>query len=382
MPDSLIILHSESSTGWGGQEIRVFTELTWMRRRGHTAGLIVPPGSPLGERAERADIPVAWIPMPRALDPWAVTRMAKRLRREGAQVLVTHSSVDAWTGGLAARLIGVPVVRMRHLSVPLQGNPLSRAVYTTLCDKIVTTGEAIRALLVQQLGIPPAKVVSVPTGVDLEMFHPSRVDSTRFRKELGLKSGTPLLGMIAVLRSWKGHLVFLQALRQLRDKGIDVQAVLVGEGPFRKVVQEAIRCHGLAAHVHLMGHREDVADILSGLDVVVSASTAAEGVPQALLQALAMRRPVVASDVGGTPEVIRPGETGWLVPPGDPEALAGALEEALADRPRAQRLGETGRKIVEAEYSLQRMGEQMEELYWSLTWRRGSQAKGSRNRRS
>jgi glycosyltransferase involved in cell wall biosynthesis len=363
MAEPLTILHSESSAGWGGQEIRVFSEVCWLRRRGHSASLVVPPGSLLGERAERADVPVAWIAMPRALDPFAVARIAGRLRRERAQVLVTHSSVDAWTAGLAARLVGVPVVRMRHLSVPVRTNPVSRAVYTVLCDRIVTTGEAIRTLLVQRLRVPPAKVVSIPTGVAPEAFHPSRADPLRLRRELGLSHETPLLGMIAVLRSWKGHLVFLQALRRVRETHPDVRAVLAGEGPFRPVIQDAIRAHGLTAHVHMLGHREDVAEVLSGLDVVVSASTAAEGIPQALLQALAMRRPVVASDVGGIPEVIHTGVTGWLVPPGDPTALAEAILEALTDRARAQRMGEQGRQVVEAEYSLESMGRRVEQLY-------------------
>ncbi len=366
MTEPLVILHSEWSAGWGGQEIRVYNEATWLRRRGHAVSLLVPPGSVLGARAERAEIPVAWIPMPWALDPQGVARIARRLRKERAQVLVTHSSVDAWTGGVAARLVGVPVVRMRHLSVPVQRNPLSRAVYVGLCDKIVTTGEAIRTLLVERLNVSPAKVVSVPTGVDLEEFDPSRIDRERIRTEMGLCEHTPLLGMIGVLRSWKGHLVFLQALRQVREKIPDVQAVLVGDGPFRSVIQEAITCQGLEARVHLLGHREDVAEILGGLDLVVSASTAAEGIPQALLQALAMRRLVVASDFGGIPEVIRPGETGWLVPPGDPDALAEAIVEALADRGGAERMGKQGRALVEAGYSLQHMGERMEELYRSL----------------
>jgi glycosyltransferase involved in cell wall biosynthesis len=369
MAEPLTIFHSESSPGWGGQEIRVFNEVRWLRRRAHATSLVVPPRSALGERAERAGIPVVWIAMPWALEPRAVARIARRLRREHVQVLVTHSSMDGWTAGLAARLVGVPVVRMRHLSVPVQANPFSRIVYTALCDRIVTTGEAIRTLLVERVRVPPSKVVSIPTGVDLEEFHPSRVDPLRLRKELGLNQTTSLLGMVAVLRSWKGHLVFLQALRRMHEKHPDVQAVLVGDGPFRSVIQDAIRCHGLESHVHLLGHREDVAETLSALDVVVSASTAAEGIPQALLQALAMRRPVVASDVGGIPEVIRPGDTGWLVPPGDPQALCQAILQALAEREEGQRMGERGRKMVEAEYSLERMGERMETLYRGVATR-------------
>lgn len=366
MAEPLSILHTEASMGWGGQEIRVFSEVSWLRGRGHAVGLVVPPGSLLGERAEKAGIPVAWISMPRALVPFAVLQIAARLRREHAQVLVTHSSMDAWTAGIAARLVGVPVVRMRHLSVPVRSNPVSGAVYTVLCDRIVTTGEAIRTLLIHHLRVPPEKVVSIPTGVDLEAFDPSRPDPMRFREELGLNADTPLLGMVAVLRSWKGHRVFLQALRRIRETRPNVHAVLVGEGPFRSVIEDAIQAYGLGHHVWLLGHREDVGDVLRALDVVVSASTAAEGVPQALLQALAMCRPVVASDAGGVGEVIRLGETGWLVPSGDPEALARAIVEALTDRTRAARMGVLGRKVVEAEYSLNRMGERMEQLYGAV----------------
>ncbi|OGB97863.1 MAG: hypothetical protein A3G35_18560 [candidate division NC10 bacterium RIFCSPLOWO2_12_FULL_66_18] len=381
MGEPLTILHSESSMGWGGQEIRVFSEVRWLRRHGHAASLAVPPGSLLGERAEKAAVPVAWIAMPHALDPLAVARIAGRLRRERAQVLVTHSSVDAWTAGLAARLVGVPVVRMRHLSVRVRTNPVSRVVYTALCDRIVTTGEAIRTLLVDRLRIPPTKAVSIPTGVDLEAFHPSRGAPVRLRKDLGVDPETPLVGMVAVLRSWKGHLVFLQALRQVREIRPDVRAVLAGEGPFRTVIQDAIRAHGLDGQVRLLGHREDVPEILGGLNVVVSASTAAEGIPQVLLQALAMCRPVVASDVGGVPEVIRPGETGWLVPTGDPGALAGAMLEALADQARARRMGERGRQMVEADFSLERMGERMEQLYRAVaTGRRAISPGDSGNR--
>jgi glycosyltransferase involved in cell wall biosynthesis len=363
MTEPLSILHSESSMGWGGQEIRIFAETCWLQRRGHAVGLLVPPGSVLAERAERAGLPVARIAMSRALAPGAVARIARHLRQARTQILVTHSSPDAWMAGLAARLVGVPVVRMRHLTVPVRRNPLSRAVYTILCDHIVTTGEAIRTVLVERLRIPPAKVVSIPTGVDLERFDPSRVDPMRLRRELGLDCRTPLVGMVAVLRSWKGHLVFLRALRHLRQARPEVQAVLAGDGPFRSVIQDAIRAAGLESAVHVLGHREDVAEILSALDVVVSASTAAEGIPQALLQALAMRRPVVASQVGGIPELIRPAETGWLVPVGDAEGLAKAIGEALTDRTGVLRMAEQGRKAVESHHSVESMGERMEQVY-------------------
>lgn len=374
MKERLVILHTESSGGWGGQEIRVLTEAGDLRDRGHQVAILCRPESALALRARGSGLPVVLDRMPFALDPRTVIRMAAHFRRWRARVVVTHSSIDSWCGGLAARLTGVPVVRMRHLSVPLRTNPLSRLVYDRLCDRVVTTGEVIRKQFIQRLGLPPTKVTSIPTGIDLARFHPSRADPMRVRNELGLDRRIPLVAMIGVLRSWKGHLVFLRSLCRIREVRPEVRGVFVGDGPFRSVIEEAIRRQGLCGAVHLLGHREDIPEILGGMDVVASASTAAEGIPQALLQALAMRRPVVASDVGGVPEIIRPGETGWLVPADDAGALADAILEALTNPVKASRLADEGRKVVEERHSLRTMGDQMEQLYRAVAAGRRSRS--------
>ncbi len=374
MDEPLVILHTESSEGWGGQEIRILSEAEELRERGHEVAILCQPQSALASRAGASGLPVILERMPFALDPRSVAHMAAQFRRYRARVVVTHSSIDGWCGGVAARLAGVPVVRMRHLSVPLRRNPLSRFVYTMLCDRIVTTGEAIRRQFLQRLGLPPEKVVSIPTGIDLERFDPSRADPMRIRRELGLDLRIPLVAVVGVLRSWKGHLVFLQAMDRLRASCPEAHGLLVGDGPFRPIIEAAIRSQGLSHAVHLLGHREDIPEILGGVEVVASASTAAEGVPQALLQALAMRCAVVASDVGGVPEIIRPGETGWLVATGDAGALAEAILEALTNQAKASHLADQGRKVVEEKYSLQAMGEQMERLYRSVAACRRSPA--------
>ena len=363
MEERLVIVHTESSVGWGGQEIRVLTEAAELRARGHEVAILCRPESALASRAGRSGVPVIPERMPFALEPLSVMRMAAHFRRCRAGVVVTHSSIDSWCAGVAARLTRVPVVRMRHLSVPLRTNPRSRLVYGSLCDRIVTTGEAFRRQFIQRLGLPPAKVASIPTGIDLGRFDPSRRDPMRLRQELGLEPQIPLVAMIGVLRSWKGHPVFLRAMGCIRAVRPEVQALLVGDGPFRPVIEGAIRSQDLSDTVHLLGHREDIPEILGGVDVVVSASTAEEGIPQALLQALAMRCPVVASDVGGVPEIIRPGETGWLVPANDAGALAEAILDVLANRAKARRMAEGGRTLVEEKHSLETMGAQMEQLY-------------------
>jgi len=357
------ILHTESSVGWGGQEIRVYSELVHLRERGYRMLLVCHPESELALRAERAGLEVWCLPFRRPIDPRLTRQVHNLLTRERVELVNTHSSVDSWVVSLAARTARVPVVRTRHLSVPLKKDPFSRLVYWTLCDRIVTTGEAIRQRFLQELRLNAAKVISIPSGVDLRQFSPEQVDGKRVRHELGLEAATPLVGVVAVLRSWKGHRLFLESVPPILQQVPQARFLIVGDGPQRANIRRWIQEMGLAEAVMMLGHREDIPEILAALDVVVSASTAAEGVPQALLQALAMRRPVAATDVGGIPEVIRHEETGLLVPPGDPAALAAAIASLLADPGRGASLGNAGRQLVEKEFALKAMLGRLEGLY-------------------
>jgi glycosyltransferase involved in cell wall biosynthesis len=363
MTDGLVILHSESSMNWGGQEIRVLNEAAGLRERGHEVAILCQPQSTLAARAREAALPILLNRMPFTLNPRTVIGMIRHFLRWRPRVVVTHSSVDSWCAGAAARILSLPVVRVRHVSVPIGRNPICRIVYRLLCDAVITTGEAIRQHLIRDVGLPPAKVLSIPTGVDTAHFDPRKADGRRVRAALGIQPDVPLVGMVAVLRSWKGHQVFLEAMVQVRRHKPAARALIVGEGPQRHNIERRRRELGLEDTLILTGHRQDVPDILAGLDVVVSASTGAEGVPQVLLQALAMERPVVATAVGAISEVIRHGETGCLVPPGDPGQLAEAIVAVLND-PAAVR-GQTlaARQWVCERWGYGRMLDAVEQLY-------------------
>jgi len=366
------ILHTESSVGWGGQEIRVYSELVHLRERGYRMLLACHPESKLALRAEKAGLEVWCLPFRRPIDPRLTRQVHRLLTRERVELVNTHSSVDSWVVSLAARTARVPVVRTRHLSVPLKKDPFSRLVYWTLCDRIVTTGEAIRRLFLEELRLDPAKVISIPTGADLSQLDPHTVDGKQVRQELGVEATTPLIGIVAVLRSWKGHRFFLEAVPLILRRFPSARFLIVGDGPQKGNIEGWIRELGLVQPVMMLGHREDIPEVLAALDMVVSASTAAEGVPQVLLQALAMRRPVVATRVGAVPEVIRHEETGLLVRHGDPAALAAAVTLLLADPHRGAALGMAGRRLVEKQFTLESMLEQLEVLYAEILggWRR------------
>lgn len=367
----LRVLHTEWSDGWGGQEIRILSECLGLAAQGHRVELA---GCPEGQLRRRAqEVGLVFHPLPMA-GPWdlrAVWRLARLLRREGFDILHTHSSVDSWVGGVAARTAGVACVRTRHLSAPVSTHPLN-FVYR-LPQAVITTGEGIRRHLVEDYGLFPERVFSIPTGVDTMRFRPREPDP-ELQAELGLSPEEPVVAMVAVLRSWKRHDLFCRMARMLLDQGQRARFLIVGDGPGRERVGGYLDELELRPAVIMTGHREDVERILSLCTVVVLCSDRNEGVPQAVLQAMACARPVVAAAAGDVPQVVRDGQTGLLVPPGEVEPLARAVQRLLEDAALRRRLGEAGRRLVEEHHSLAAMLAATEEVYARVLAGRGAKA--------
>ena len=356
------IVHSEASLGWGGQEHRVLAELQGFQRRGSEVWLLAPERSTLFKRAEQAGIPVyAQRFDQRLLLPFNVLRIAKWLLDNRIQVVNTHSSRDGWMLTLASRIAHVPlVIRSRHFDVPIPNRSLSRLVYKDWTHHVITTSELIREKLLATFDLPAGDVTTLPTGIDFGRFNP-----TGPRAVLPLPSlpaGTPLIGMVSVIRYAKGAQVLAGAARLLRDQGLRVHCVIVGEGSSRGYLEGVIAELGVQDLFTLVGHREDVPEVMRALDVIAIPSFH-EAVPQSGLQALACGVPVVASDVGGIPSIIKHGLTGRLVPPQDASALARALRETLEQRERNRDMTSAGLELVRREHGLEMMLDRVEEIY-------------------
>ena len=357
------ILHTESSRGWGGQEVRVFAELEWMRAHGHWVALAAHPASAIAERAKEADMRFYALGTHKALLPLEIVRLAGWLVANRVDIVNTHSSNDGWLAGVAARLALRPIlIRSRHIEVDYPNRFWSGVAFRTLPHRVITTSQRIADRLVAELGVPANRVTCIATGVDLARFNPDIPGG--LRAELGLAPNVALVGMVSVLRSWKGHATFLEAAaRLLREAKRPAHFVIAGEGPMRVVLPDQIAKAKLEGSVRLLGHRADVPNVLASLDVLVLPSYAHEGIPQIILQAQAMGRPVVATSIGGIPEVVEDGGTGLLVPPRDAAALAEKIGAVLDDPKLALRLGQAGLAQIKARYSLDAMGEKLLELY-------------------
>jgi glycosyltransferase involved in cell wall biosynthesis len=360
------ILHTESSLGWGGQERRILAEARAMQARGHRLLLGCDPRGELFLRARRAGFPALSLQFGGWRNFAAGLTLRRFLRRERADILNTHSSLDSWVGTLALGGWKRPgLVRTRHLSTPVQGTLPTRWLYQRP-GAIITTSRDIKELLERRVYAAPDRVFAIPTGVDPGAFAPREPD-LQLRARLGIPPDSFIWGMVSVFRSWKGHLYALEALKELTDAGLKTCLLVVGEGPYRAVIEPRIEELGVAEHVRLAGYQEEVAPYLALMAVLVMASYGHEGVPQAALQALALGKPVVGTRVGGIPEVVIPGKTGLLVPPKDPGALALAVRQLAADPSLRAEMGRGGREMVLEKYSLERMAAAVEAVYDSVT---------------
>ncbi len=353
------ILHTEASCGWGGQEIRILEESRGLIARGHEITVACPAHARMTAEAHRFGVPVVSMPIEfKTVEGFRVLR--GHLANHGPDVVNTHSSADSWLTGLACATIRKPpaIVRTRHISAAVSGNPLNRWLYRQ-AKGVVTTGESLRRHLLDVLDLDPARVVSVPTGIDTERFAPG--DRSAARQALGLDPARRNLGIVATLRSWKGHLFLLDACAQLKRPGLHL--LIVGEGPMRRPIEEKIAALGLGSHVTLTGQRNDPERWLQAMDVFCLPSYANEGVPQAIVQAMLCGLPIVTTPVGAILEAVTPDSTALVVPAKDVAALAAAIARLLDDNALAQRLGDAARQVASADFSRDAMLDRMERLF-------------------
>jgi glycosyltransferase involved in cell wall biosynthesis len=368
------IVHTESSLGWGGQEIRVLSEAQGLARRGHEVKLVCPPQARI--HAEAPGWGLEPIALPIAEKGFGAFRSLRDwLKKNACDVMSTHSSTDAWMTALALASLGrpVPMVRTRHISAPVPRNPLSRWLYASASARIVTTGEALKKELVERNGFDAAKIESVPTGIDAQRFRPGA--KLAARHALGLPGSRTLVGIVATLRSWKGHRFLVEAF-----VGLPASAglVIVGDGPQRAALEALVTELRLGERTVFAGNQRDVLPWLQALDLFALPSYANEGVPQALVQAMLVGLPCVTTHVGSIAELAQHEATALVVPPQDAGALRAALQRLLADPGLAGRLGEAARRHCAEHYSYEVMLDRMEAVYRRVAARGASGRDGAR----
>lgn len=348
------ILHVDTGKSWRGGQKQVLDLHRGLIARGVQSLLLCTRGGELLRRAAALGLPVEGLALRGEWDLVSAWAVARRLRRWKATHLHLHTSHAQGIGLVAARMAGFSnVVATRRVDFPIRKHLANRWKYGPSVARYVAISRSVAARL-SDFGIPAERIRVAPSGVALERAAPGAGGA--FRRELGLAPDALLVGNIAHLSSEKGQRDLVDAIPAVLAVHPEARFVLVGEGALRGELERRARELGLGERLAFTGFRDDVDVILDALDVFVMSSHA-EGLGTAVADALAARRAVVATRVGGIPDIVEDGVEGLLVPPRDPAALAAAIGRLLDDPELRRRLGEAGRAKVERSFSVDAMVE-------------------------
>jgi glycosyltransferase involved in cell wall biosynthesis len=372
------VLHVISTLMAGGTElamIRLIRSLDPASYRFRVAWLL---GEPvLGRDVEAAtDAPPVPIGLRGKADPAAFVRLCRLVSRERVDIVHTHMDLADYYGAAAARLIGTALVSTKQNADEFRTRRtwkrppfllLERGSYAA-ADAVIAVSQGLVDFLERAESLPRGKTVVIGNGVDpsIAFRAPAREEA---RKVLGLEPGIPVLGTVGRLAEQKGQIDLLRALPAILKEHPEARLLVAGDGELRvPLEQESLRL-GLQGAVRFLGHRDDVPVVLKALDVFVLPSRW-EGLPQALLEAMALSLPVVATRCVGVEETVEDGASGRLVPQADPAALAAATIDLLRDPERASRMGERGRRVVMERHAQDRVAARVDRLYRDVLERR------------
>ncbi|HVS63818.1 MAG TPA: glycosyltransferase, partial [Thermoanaerobaculia bacterium] len=353
MPKPITVLFVITSSDFGGTESFLLQLVTGLdRARFRPLVVSLRPCGRIADQIAGCGVGVSTLEMssrPRIRELLSGARELRR-RIDGGGVQVVHSLLYRANvlAAIAARWSSTRprmIAGQRSLTAYSGWSAVRAARWTRrLCDRVVAVSEASRQALIERERCDPGRIVVIENGVDCQRFRPREPDVVR--RALELPSDAIVVGGIGRLSPKKGFHVLVNAVGRLLAAGLPVELVLVGEGPERARLEAEARAAGLEGRVRFLGHRSDVQDLYSAFDVFVLPSYE-EGSPNALLEAMASGCPVIATAVGGTPEILGDFSLGRLISPGDPEARAAALGELLEDAALRRRLGEQARRRVE-----------------------------------
>lgn len=355
----------------GGTEnhlMQLFAHLD--RRRFEPSLYLLRDHGELVERVRALDVPVHAGRMEGSLLSPAllpcIADFARSFRKREIDVVHTYLPRGELVGSVAARLARVPIVlcSKRGCHHRRGAEAAGCRVSNKLADRVLANAVAVKEFVADDEACPREKIVVIENGVDAVRFAPV-ADRRRFKDKLGLDPDAPVVGSITRARVRKGYEEFLCATAEVKRAHPRLQVIVVGQDTIEQAPRDLIATLGFGDDLHLLGLRNDIPDVLAAMDVFVLSSHD-EGMSNAIMEAMSAGRPIVATDVGGAPEMIADGESGLLVPPKVVEPLAAAIRRFVDDPDAAEKMGQAARRTVEERYSIEVMVERYASLYESL----------------
>jgi glycosyltransferase involved in cell wall biosynthesis len=360
---ALKILHVDPERAWGGGEEQVIELTTYLSRAGHRSEVACDAAGELCRRLQEQKLP--WLPLRVRSDGDLLAAWRLRHLVRAARYDLVHFHT-ARAHALAPWLHGIQVKRVvtRRMDYPVKKSIWSRLLYTRSVDAVIAISMGVQTAL--QAGAVPAEHMRlIPSGVDMNRFSSAPQTREQLRLRYGFSEHEIVILSVGALVERKGHLTLLSAVRHLRNQGTQLRYLVCGDGPLRTALASEAHKLGVAENVVFAGFCDDIPAHLAAVDLFVHIPRW-EGLGVAVIEALAAGLPVVASGVGGIPELIKDGVTGLLVPPQDSVAVARALQRLINDPGYARTLGQTGQTLVRSKFDIKAMARANEALYYEL----------------
>ena len=316
-------------------------------------------------------------------DALAFAHILRLLRRQRPLIVHTHTSKAGLLGRVAARLTGVPIIvhtfhglvlKSHYGSLKTSGVRVVERWLARFSDRLIAVSDEDKKDLLAYRIAPTHKIEVIPLGLELDQFIDCRTRRGVLHFELGLDPASRLIGIVGRIAPIKNHRLFFDAMARVLAQHASAHVVVAGDGDLRPQMERYVREMGIADRVSFLGWRHDLPQVYTDLDVVVISSNN-EGTPVSAIEAMAAGRPVVATRVGGLPDVISDGDTGYLVAPGDVEQLASAVERVLGDGETTDRLKRNARESVKHKFAVERLAADIDLLYRRLLAEKGLEDK-------
>ena len=325
-------------------------------------------GGAVADELQKNGHPLRVLNLNNYYNPWNVIQLARGLRREKVSILHSHAYFANTMGRMAAILARVPV-RFAHIQSShwasderSSRNYLVDRILSHFTSRVIACSDSAGRFQIEAIKVNPEKVLTIHNCTDMKRYA-SHQESVAVREELGIGANDPVIGSVGRLERLKGHRILLEVTADLTEDFPSLKLVIVGDGDERSILEEIRSNLGLGNHVIFTGIRDDVERLLPVFNVYAQPTIGREGLPLTVIEAMAARVPVVASDIGGTDEAVIQNETGILVPPGDKDGLTSALSRLLSDQEMRSRMSEEGWKLCKAKFSVTSMVEAMTTLY-------------------
>lgn len=379
------VLHIHTLPVVSGSGINTYLTMRGVDRRTYESELACAPGGRLIDLVQKNSLKVTTFehmvqPLHPVKDMRTLLELVLFLKKNPYHLVHTHNSKGGFLGRLAAKLAGVPAIvhTVHGFAFHDQEPPWRKSLFRNMerlaarwCDKMIFISRPLIEWALRERVVSGGKIVKIYSGIELDRFQPRSPEARkRIREKWGLGRDGPVIGIVSKLWEGKGHEVLIEAVGLIKRELENVRLVIVGEGYLLDRLVQRVEAVNMRESVLFTGFQMDVQEILSTFDVAVLPSFF-EGMGRVLLEAMAMEKPVVASRVGGIPDLVAHGVNGLLVQPGDVQGLACALKKILLDKGLAEKMGKEGRKRIRDQFSSDVMVRSIEEVYKELLARKG-----------